>query len=169
MHKVRVHVHYKHSLTCDKESDLLQKVKSVVPKLTSGMLKVRVYLQALSHRCQGVRPVPEREECRPQAHQRYVQGKVHWQVLSDSCQVVKYTSEGEECRPQADQQYAQGKGSTSHLQALSDRCQRFISASEGEICHPQACPPAVRIYMTGFQLESFHGECQGVWLASDLL
>ncbi len=41
MHKVRVHVHYKHSLTRDKESDLLQKVKSVVPKLTSGMHKVR--------------------------------------------------------------------------------------------------------------------------------
>ncbi len=35
---------HKHSLTCDKESGLLQKVKSVVPKLTSGMHKVRLHV-----------------------------------------------------------------------------------------------------------------------------
>ncbi len=65
----------KHSLTASKESDLLQKVKSVVPKLTSGMHKVRDHLQALSACYQGVRLVPEGEECHPQDHQQYAQGK----------------------------------------------------------------------------------------------
>jgi hypothetical protein len=46
-------------MTSAKESDLLQKVKSVVPKLTSGMHKVRDHLQALSDRCQRVRHFPE--------------------------------------------------------------------------------------------------------------
>ncbi len=41
MHKVRFI--NKYSMTGAKESDL-QKVKSVVPKLTSGMHKVRVYV-----------------------------------------------------------------------------------------------------------------------------
>ncbi len=49
-------------MTSAKESDLLQKVKSVVPKLTSGMHKVRDHMQALSDRFL-------------QAHQRYAQGK----------------------------------------------------------------------------------------------
>jgi hypothetical protein len=36
-------------MTSAKESDLLQKVKSVVPKLTSGMHKVRVHIHYPKH------------------------------------------------------------------------------------------------------------------------
>jgi hypothetical protein len=76
MHKVGVQLFIcKHSLTDAKKSDPLQKVKSVVPKVTRGMHKVRDHLQALSDRFQRVRPAPEGEECRPQAHQWYAQGK----------------------------------------------------------------------------------------------
>jgi hypothetical protein len=41
-------------MTSAKESDLLQKVKSVDPKLTSGMHKVRLIDQVLYDECQGV-------------------------------------------------------------------------------------------------------------------
>jgi hypothetical protein len=49
----------KHSLTAAKDSDPLQKVKSIVSKLISGMHKGGFHLQALSDRCQELRPAPE--------------------------------------------------------------------------------------------------------------
>ncbi len=58
-------------------------MKSVVLKLTSGMHKVRFIEKYSCNECQRVRPAPEGEECRPQAHQWYAQGKVHRQLLHD--------------------------------------------------------------------------------------
>ncbi len=74
MHKVRAHVHYKHSLTRDKESDLLHKVKSVVLKLTTGMHKVR-FIDKYSMTSAIESDLLQKGKCRPQAYQLYLQGK----------------------------------------------------------------------------------------------
>jgi len=58
-----------------KVTDLLQKVNSVIPKLTSGMHKVSNFLQGIHDDCQRVRPASEGEECHPQSHQWYAQSK----------------------------------------------------------------------------------------------